>query len=170
MRLIARRCIGQRRPNRQTPLQTMRAASDVYDRRMALGLSHRRGTNACVAGSRVTKEREGARLSTGSRAAASGHVDGRRVGIALMTALFCSAFQFFHSFGKAFETQPLAPHLLLEITLAALIVLAITTVAMELASGKLQTLDGFFLLFPLCWLTLSAGFAWFAFDQPLILG
>src|SRR3954451_5446025 len=94
----------------------------------------------------------------------------RRVGIALMTVLFCSAFQFFHSFGKAFETQPLAPYLLLEVTLAALIVLATTTVAMELASGRLRSLDAFFLLFPLCWLTLSAGFAWFAFDQPLIFG
>jgi hypothetical protein len=96
---------------------------------------------------------------------------GRRVfGIALMTVLFCSAFQFFHSFGKAFETQPLAPYLLLEVTLAALIVLATVTVTMQLASGQLRSLDVFFFLFPLCWLTLSAGFAWFAFDQPLIFG
>jgi hypothetical protein len=110
-------------------------------------------------------------LSNGFRAAAvRGQIGGRRVGIALMTALFCSAFQFFHSFGKAFETQPLAPYLLLEVTLAALIVLATTTVAMELASGRVRSLDAFFLLFPLCWLTLSAGFAWFAFDQPLIFG
>ena len=110
-------------------------------------------------------------MSTGSRVvAASGYVGGRRVGIALMTALFCSAFQFFHSFGKAFETQPLAPYLLLEVTLAGLIVLAGATVAMQLASGKLRSLDVFFLLFPLCWLALSAGFAWFAFDQPLIFG
>jgi len=124
-----------------------------------------------LAGSRLTDERKGARLSTGSRVAGvSGYIGGRRVGIALMTALFCSAFQFFHSFGKAFETQPLAPYLLLEATLAALIVLATTTVAMELASGRLRSLDAFFLLFPLCWLTLSAGFAWFAFDQPVIFG
>jgi hypothetical protein len=96
---------------------------------------------------------------------------GRRAfGIALMTVLFCSAFQFFHSFGKAFETQPLAPYLLLEVTLAALIVLATVTVTMQLASGHLRSLDVFFFLFPLCWLTLSAGFAWFAFDQPLIFG
>jgi len=111
-------------------------------------------------------------LSTGSRAAATvrGHVGGRRVGIALMTVLFCSAFQFFHSFGKAFETQPLAPYLLLEVTLAGLIVLATATVAMQLASGRLRSLDAFFLLFPLCWLALSAGSAWLAFDQPLIFG
>jgi hypothetical protein len=138
---------------------------------MALGLKHCRGTNARVAGSRLIEEREGARLSTSSRAAAvSGYVGPRRVGIALMTALFCSAFQFFHSFGKAFETQPLAPYLLLEVTLAALIVLATTTVAIELASGRLRSRDVFFLLFPLCWLTLSAGFAWFTFNQPLIFG
>jgi hypothetical protein len=106
-------------------------------------------------------------LSNGSRVAA---VSGQRVGIALMTAIFCSSFQFFHSFGKAFETQPLAPYLLLEITMAALIVLATTTVAIELASGGLRSLDAFFFLFPLCWLALSAGFAWFKFDQPLIFG
>jgi hypothetical protein len=102
----------------------------------------------------------------------TGMVGRRRVGIALMTVLFCSAFQFFHSFGKAFETQPLAPHLLLEATLAVLIVLATATVTvtMALASGRLRSLDVFFFLFPLCWLTLSAGFAWFVFDQPLIFG
>jgi hypothetical protein len=112
-----------------------------------------------------------ARLSTGYRVATfTGMVGRRQVGIALMTVLFCSAFQFFHSFGKAFETQPLAPYLLLEVTLAALIVLATLTVTMALASGQLRSLDVFFLLFPLCWLTLSAGFAWFAFDQPLIFG
>jgi hypothetical protein len=94
----------------------------------------------------------------------------RRIGIALMTLLFCSAFQFFHSFGKAFETHPLAPYLLLEATLAALTVLATATIAMALASGRLRSLDLFFFLFPLCWLALSAGFAWFAFDQPLIFG
>lgn len=94
----------------------------------------------------------------------------RRVGIALMTALFCSAFQFFHSFGKAFETQPLAPYLLLEVTLAALIVVATLTITMELASGQLRSLDIFFFLFPLCWLALSTGFAWLSFDQPLIFG
>ena len=87
-----------------------------------------------------------------------------------MTVLFCSAFQFFHSFGKAFETQPLAPYLLLEVTLGALIVLATVTLTMALASGRLRSLDLFFFLFPVCWLTLSAGFAWFAFDQPLIYG
>jgi hypothetical protein len=93
----------------------------------------------------------------------TGMVGRRRVGIALMTVLFCSAFQFFHSFGKAFETQPLAPYLLLEATLAVLIVLATATatvtVTMALASGRLRSLDVFFFLFPLCWLTLSAGFA-----------
>jgi hypothetical protein len=87
-----------------------------------------------------------------------------------MTALFCSAFQFFHSFGKAFETQPLAPYLLLEATLAALVLFASISIAMQLASGRLRPLDLFFFLFPLCWLTLSAGFAWFTFDQPPILG
>jgi hypothetical protein len=110
-------------------------------------------------------------VRTGVGVATFGDMVGRRrVGIALMTVLFCSAFQFFHSFGKAFETQPLAPYLLLEVTLAALIVLATVTVTMALASGQLRSLDVFFFLFPLCWLTLSAGFAWFAFDQPLIFG
>src|SRR3954447_24643902 len=103
--------------------------------RLNQGPSRFSGTNASVAGSCVTEEREGTRLSTSSRVAAvSDRIGGRRVGIALMVALFCSAFQFFHSFGKAFETQPFAPYLLLEVTLAALIVLATTTVAMELAS------------------------------------
>jgi hypothetical protein len=110
-------------------------------------------------------------LRTGSRVADnSGSGGHRRIGIALMTLLFCSAFQFFHSFGKAFETHPLAPYLLLEATLAALMVLATATIAMALASGRLRSLDLFFFLFPLSWLALSAGFAWFAFDQPLIFG
>jgi len=87
-----------------------------------------------------------------------------------MTALFCSSFQFFHSFGKAFETQPLAPFLLLEVTLAALLVLATATIVMEIASGRLDWLDLLFFLFPLLWLALSAGFAWLQYNQPLIYG
>lgn len=112
------------------------------------------------------------RLGTSSTVAKHSNISAarRRVGIALMTALFCSAFQFFHSFGKAFETQPLAPYLLLEVTLAALIVVATVTITMGLASGQLRSLDLFFFLFPLCWLALSTGFAWFAFNQPLIFG
>ncbi|MBV8922239.1 hypothetical protein [Bradyrhizobium sp.] len=87
-----------------------------------------------------------------------------------MTALFCSAFQFFHSFGKAFETQPLAPYLLLEVTLAVLLLFASITIALQVASGRVRPLDLFFFLFPLVWLTLSAGFAWLMFDQPPIFG
>jgi len=94
----------------------------------------------------------------------------RRIGIALMTALFCSSFQFFHSFGKAFETQPLAPYLLLEFTLAALILISTATMAMEVATGRLRPLDLFFFLLPVSWLALSAGFAWLTYDQPLIFG
>ena len=89
-------------------------------------------------------------------------------GIALMTVLFCSGFQFFHSFGKAFETQPLAPYLLLEATLAALVLLAVVSIVNQAATGSVRTIDLFFFLFPLCWLTLSAGFAWLAFGQPPI--
>jgi hypothetical protein len=112
-----------------------------------------------------------AKLRTDSGIADDGDSNGRRrIGIALITLLFCSAFQFFHSFGKAFETHPLAPYLLLEVTLAALMVLATATIAIALASGRLRSLDLFFFLFPLCWLPLSAGFAWFAYDQPLIFG
>src|SRR5690348_8096597 len=94
----------------------------------------------------------------------------RRTGTALMIGLFCSSFQFFHSFGKAFETQPLAPYLLLEITLAALLVFASLTIAMQVVSGRVRPLDLFFFLFPLVWLALSAGFAWLMFDQPPIFG
>jgi hypothetical protein len=104
-----------------------------------------------------------------SRVGARGRSLSRRSGgIALMAALFCSGFQFFHSFGKAFETQPLAPYLLLEVTLGALILLAVVSIANQAAAGTLRTLDLFFFLFPLCWLTLSAAFAWFAFNQPPI--
>lgn len=92
----------------------------------------------------------------------------RSGGIALMTALFCSGFQFFHSFGKAFETQPLAPYLLLEATLVVLVLLAVVSIVNQAAAGALRTVDLFFFLFPLCWLTLSAAFAWFAFNQPPI--
>jgi len=95
-------------------------------------------------------------------------VSRRGAGIALMTVLFCSGFQFFHSFGKAFETQPLAPYFLLEATLAALILLAVISIAGQAAAGSLRTIDLFFFLFPVCWLTLSAGFAWLAFNQPPI--
>jgi hypothetical protein len=87
-----------------------------------------------------------------------------------MTALFLSSFQFFHSFGKAFETQPLAPYLLLEVTLGALVVLASVTIVMDVATGRLNSLDLLFFLFPLTWLALSAGFAWLQYDQPLIYG
>jgi len=92
----------------------------------------------------------------------------RRVGIALLTAVFCSGFQFFHSFGKAFETQPLAPYLLLEVTLSVLVVIAATSIFLQAASGRIRSLDLLFFLFPLCWLALSAMLALIAFHQPAI--
>jgi hypothetical protein len=87
-----------------------------------------------------------------------------------MTILFCSAFQFFHSVGNAFETHPLAPFLLLEVTLGMLIALAMLTISAGLAAGRVRPLDLFFFLFPFFWLLLSSGFAWLTFDQPLIYG
>ncbi|KRR14828.1 hypothetical protein CQ12_28590 [Bradyrhizobium jicamae] len=94
----------------------------------------------------------------------------RATGTAITTLLFCSAFQFFHSIGNAFETHPLAAYLLLEATLAMLIAIAMLTISTELASGKLRPLDLFFFLFPFTWLLLGSGFAWLAFDQPPIYG
>jgi hypothetical protein len=91
-------------------------------------------------------------------------------GIAITALLFCSAFQFFHSIGNAFETHQLAPFLLLEATLAMLMAIAMLTIFIELASGKLRPLDLFFFLFPFSWLLLGSGFAWLAFDQPPIYG
>ena len=95
---------------------------------------------------------------------------GRATGIAITTLLFISAFQFFHSIGSAFETHPLAPFLLLEVTLALLIAIATLTIFTELASGQLRPLDLFFFLFPFCWLLLGSVLAWLKFDQPLVYG
>jgi len=94
----------------------------------------------------------------------------RAAGTAVLTLLFCSAFQFFHSIGDAFETHPLAPFLLLELTLALLIAIAVFSMATRIIAGRLRSLDLFFFLFPFFWLLLSSVFAWLTFDQPLIFG
>jgi hypothetical protein len=94
----------------------------------------------------------------------------RATGTAVLTLLFCSAFQFFHSIGDAFETHPLAPFLLLELTLALLIAIAVFSMARRIIAGRLRPLDLFFFLFPFFWLLLSSVFAWLTFDQPLIYG
>ncbi len=94
----------------------------------------------------------------------------RKAGIALLAFILCSSFQFFHSFGKAFETQPLAPPLLFEATLSVLILLATASILTQAARGRVRQLDLFFFLFPVCWLALSSLFAWLNYNQPLIYG
>lgn len=94
----------------------------------------------------------------------------RKVGIALLTVAFLLAFQFFFSFGRAFETHPLAPFLLLEATLSGLLVWSALLLLYKTKMGTINVYDLYFFFTPVLFLALSATFAWYNYDQPLVLG
>lgn len=94
----------------------------------------------------------------------------RKVGIALLTLAFLLAFQFFFSFGRAFETHPLAPYLLMEATLGALLVWSALLLLYKTKMGTINVYDLYFFLTPLLFLGLSATFAWYSYAQPFVLG
>ena len=94
----------------------------------------------------------------------------RRTGIALLSVACMLAFQFFFSFGKAFETHPLAPFLLMEATLGGLLAWSIVFVLYKTKMGTVNVYDLYFLLTPLLFLGLSATFAWYSYGQPFVLG